>query len=132
MQRPTPTDVGIQPLPSPGHEFARVAEAEARYHQAHAAWTEALRASRGGGSAELARLGLAQQAYEDAKAALDRLTTQAADTDRSLARLRDQRIALQRRAAAIAAQAEAWRRVREAKPARRGLRGLIDRITGRR
>jgi hypothetical protein len=129
----TAPEVGIQPLPATtGATFERLDAAELRYHQAHAAWTDALRASRNGGAAELARLGVAQQAYEEAKATLDRLTDEAADTDRRLARLRDERQATERRAAAIAAQAEAWSRVRTAKPQRGGLGGVIDRLFGRR
>jgi hypothetical protein len=126
-------EVGIQPLQSPaGREFERLDAAELRYHQAHAAWTDALRASRSGGAAELARLGIAQRAYEEAKATFDRLTDEAAATDRRLARLRDERQATERRAAAIAAQADAWNRVRASKPPRRGLGGVVDRLFGRR
>jgi hypothetical protein len=133
IQPATPPEVGIQPLPAAtAREFERLEAAERRYQAAHTAWTDALRASRDGGAAELARLGIAQQAYEDAKATLERITDEAADTDRQLARLREERLASERRAAAIAGQADAWSRVRATKPPRRGLGGLLDRLTGRR
>lgn len=132
IQPATPPEVGILPLPvTTTREFERLDAAERRYEAAHTAWTDALRASRGGGAAELARLGIAQQAYEEAKAALERIRIEAADTDRQLARLREERMASERRAAAIAGQADAWSRVRATKPRRRGLGGFLDRITGR-
>jgi hypothetical protein len=133
IQPATPAEVGIQAVAgtTTPQEFERLDAAERRYQAAHTAWTDALRASRGGGPAELARLGIAQQAYEEAKAALERISDEAAATDRQLARLREERLASERRAAAIAGQADAWSRVRAAKPRRRGLAGLLDRLTGR-
>ena len=134
IQPATPAEVGIQAVAgtTTHQEFERIDAAARRYQAAHTAWTDALRASRDGGPAELARLGIAQQAYEEAKATLQRITDEAADTDRQLARLREERLASERRAAAIAGQADAWSRVRATRPRRQGLGGLLDRLSGRR
>lgn len=114
--------IGIQPR-DPG-----VVAAEAHHATTRLAWLDALRASRSGTNADLARLALTQKAYEEATAALERTNAEDALRQQRLEAVRRRRAETNARAEAIANQAAAWTRVREEKPRRRG---VLDRILRR-
>ncbi|HET9879552.1 MAG TPA: hypothetical protein VFQ81_09635 [Candidatus Limnocylindria bacterium] len=113
--------VGIQPR---GPDLAA---AETQYAACRTAWLEALRASRSGSNAALARLALAQTAYEASTAALEQARIEDAAQQERLAAFRERREEARRRAEAIAEQTVAWSRVRETKPAPTGLLGRLFR-----
>lgn len=110
-----PVTVGVQPR-NPG-----LGAAESNYDACRQAWLDALRASRSGRNADLARLAVAQTAYEEAQAELDRARAEDALQLQRLEAVRRRRDEVNRRAEAIANQAAAWNRVHESRPERRGL-----------
>lgn len=120
---PEQSSVGIQPR---GPDLAA---AEAHYATCRNAWLDALRSSRSASNADLARLALAQAAYEAAATALEQARIEDGARQERLVAFRERREEATRRAEAIAGQSVAWSRVRETKPARRG---LLGRLFGRR
>jgi hypothetical protein len=112
-------EVGVQPrgLPLP--------EAQAAYDAARTTWLDALRQSKDGKNRTLARLAVAQKAYEEADAALELSRAEDALAQQRLEALRRRREEVQRRAAAIASQATEWNKVHETPPAKKGLFGRI-------
>jgi hypothetical protein len=112
---PTEESVGIQP------RSLSVADADAAYATARAAWLEALRNSASGSNRALARLAVAQEAYEAAGRAVELARAEELLEQRRLEAVRQRREELNRRADAIAGQAVAWNRVHEEPPRRRGL-----------
>jgi hypothetical protein len=115
--------VGIQP------RSLSVAEAEEAYTAARAAWLEALRHSASGNNRALAKLAIAQEAYEAATKAVEVAKAEELLEQQRLEALRRRREELNRRAEAIAGQAAAWDRVHEEHPRPRG---FLGRIFGRR
>ncbi|MEO8246382.1 MAG: hypothetical protein ABI622_04600 [Chloroflexota bacterium] len=122
---PTAADasVGIQP------RALSVGDADATYEAAHSAWLDALRSSASGSTRALARLAVAQQAYEAASEAVELARAEALLEHQRLEAVRRRRAELNRRAEAIAGQGVAWNRVHAEQPQRRG---LLSRIFGRR
>lgn len=130
--QPAPTDVGrAAPEGDIGVQPRGLAlpDAQAAYDTARAAWLEALRGSKEGSNRALARLAVAQKAYEEAGAALELSRAEDALAQQRLEALRRRREEVQRRAAAIASQATAWNKVHETPPAKKG---LLGRLFGRR
>lgn len=119
--------VGLQPRAIP------LAVAQAIYDTARAEWLDALRTSRDGRNRTLARLALAQKAYEEAGVALERARADDALERQRLEAVRRRREAIQRRVEAITNQAAAWDRVHdEAHEHARHDRGILGRLFGRR
>ena len=114
-------EIGVQPRGVP------LPDAQAAYDAARASWLEALRQSKDGKNRTLARLAVAQKAYEDAGAALELARAEDALAQQRLEALRRRREEVQRRAAAIASQATAWGKVHETPPAPKGLLGRLFR-----
>ena len=115
--------VGIQP------RSLSVADAESAHDAARAAWLNALRESGSGSNRALARLAVAQEAYEAARTAVALARTEAALEQQRLEAVRRRREEINRRAEAIAGQGVAWSHVHEEHPPRRG---LLGRLFGRR
>jgi hypothetical protein len=115
--------VGIQP------RSLSVEDAEAAYTAARATWLDALRSSASGGNRALARLAVAQEAYEAAERAVELAKAQELLEQQRLEAVRRRREELNRRAEAIAGQAVAWNHVHREQPRRRG---LLGRLFGRR
>ena len=116
---PAEESVGIQP------RGLSVADAQAAYATARAAWLDALRSSASASNRALARLAVAQDAYEAAGKAVELAKAEELLERERLAAVRRRREELNRRAEAIAGQAAAWDRVHEEQPRRRG---LLDRL----
>ena len=117
----TEESIGIQP------RSLSVADAEAAYTTARADWLDALRSSASGSNRALARLAVAQDAYEAAGKAVELARAQELLEQQRLEAVRKRREELQRRADAIAGQAVAWNHVHEEPPRRRGLLGRLFR-----
>lgn len=115
--------IGIQP------RSLTVPEAEAAYAAARTAWLDALRTSSSGGNRALARLAVAQEAYEAAGKGVELAKAQELLEQQRLEAVRRRREELNRRAEAIAGQGVAWNRVHEEHPRRPG---LLGRLFGRR
>lgn len=116
--------VGIQPRP------ISLEEAEAAHTSARQEWLDALRASRSGSHQALARLAIAQQAYEASEVAVELARAERELAMQRLDVLRQRQADVSRRAEAIAGQADAWNRVHKQPPAPR--RGIVGRLFGRR
>ena len=101
-------------------------DADARYVTCRDAWTAAMRAANSGRAADLASLAIAQEAYEEASAEVQRWRSGAKvavpiELDRNRAGLR-----------AVIGQEMAWRRMHEPKPKDGGALSRIARKLGRR
>ena len=110
---------------APWHDRARSREeAEERYAVAHDAWIAAMRGASSGKPADLATLAIAQAAYEAAVAERDLW----ASSKVAIPVHEDPKAGID----VVIGQEEAWRRVRAAARAHRGLIGrMVRRLRGR-